>query len=571
VRRPSPIGFRRSASGPTQPDIGPILEMHRAPDAYVHFMKAEPSGDGLRPFHSVKRSELASWFPEFAEQLARDAYFSLNAFHRAGTRKASHLRYLNLAYADLDGYRRGWTFGQTLGTVVDAQREGRIPPASWFLESGRGVWVLYMLRSARDPEMPPRAWPEDLALYRRVQMAIHRTLAELRVYPDAAATDASRVARIPGSWNSKANARAHAYPQLYMDPESGALRGYVYTLEELAQEFGVEDGITPRAITSWEPPTRKIPANRRGYRALHAGRLGDLDTLWMLRRGFDEGVRNVACLHYAIALRGIGTSAPDIRRRVMELADDCRPPLPEAEALATVRSVLEGQELPNGKRVAYRYADRTICEQLRITPEELEHLAALNPHRPAPRKAGPKPAKIRAERHAAIAELIEERFQRSAPSTRRMAEELRHRGIDVSHHTIARDYRDLGITGSQMALRFAATPREVFGETVRQAGDVRDADVDELARLLRDLVEEGGLDRRALLVVAIASVLVMEERRGNDPPGPSKMEKLLHRIGVRSSTSTLRRLYADLFGQTTLPESWEETYALASASPDPPL
>jgi len=62
-----------------QPALAPILALHRHDDGYIAFAVARDSGDDFRPLISIRRGELARYFPEFREQLLKDAYVSINA------------------------------------------------------------------------------------------------------------------------------------------------------------------------------------------------------------------------------------------------------------------------------------------------------------------------------------------------------------------------------------------------------------------------------------------------------------------------------------------------------------
>jgi len=74
---------------------------------------ARDAGEDFRPLISIRRDELARYFPEFREQLLKDSYVSINAgwrLRRNGQDDATYgyplhrtdrPRYLCAAYADL--------------------------------------------------------------------------------------------------------------------------------------------------------------------------------------------------------------------------------------------------------------------------------------------------------------------------------------------------------------------------------------------------------------------------------------------------------------------------------------
>jgi hypothetical protein len=143
----------RSAGSPhsDQPTIAPILAPHRHDDGYISFAVACHAGEDFRPPIPVRRDELGPCFPEFREQLLKDAYGSINSGWRLrqhGSDGAAwgfplyatdRLRYLCTACADLDCCRLGIDFGQALGRIVTIQETGHLPGASMIVKSGRAM------------------------------------------------------------------------------------------------------------------------------------------------------------------------------------------------------------------------------------------------------------------------------------------------------------------------------------------------------------------------------------------------------------------------------------------------
>jgi hypothetical protein len=90
--------------------------------------------------------------------------------------------------------RPGLTFGAAFGMVIDYQDQGKIPPASIIVRSGRGLWLMWLLRDPRNPDRAQPAFAEKIDLYLRVERAMARLMAELAA--DAAATCAARYIRL---------------------------------------------------------------------------------------------------------------------------------------------------------------------------------------------------------------------------------------------------------------------------------------------------------------------------------------------------------------------------------------
>jgi len=181
VARPAAHRFR-------EPGIAPILALHRHNDGYIAFAVARDDGEekDFRPLVSIRRDQLAQYFPQFRDQLLKDSYVSINAgcqLRRHGPHgeaygyplnRTDRLRYLCASYCDIDFYRLGRTFGQALGRVVEMQDAGELPKASIIVRSGRGMWLIYLLHDPKDPTRAPGAFSEKLTQYFLLQSAIVR-------------------------------------------------------------------------------------------------------------------------------------------------------------------------------------------------------------------------------------------------------------------------------------------------------------------------------------------------------------------------------------------------------------
>jgi hypothetical protein len=75
-----------------------MLALHRHDDGYIAFAVARYAGEDFRPLISVRRDELARYFPEFREQLLKHACVSINAdwrLQRYGKARAAYGRPLH--------------------------------------------------------------------------------------------------------------------------------------------------------------------------------------------------------------------------------------------------------------------------------------------------------------------------------------------------------------------------------------------------------------------------------------------------------------------------------------------
>jgi hypothetical protein len=179
----------------------PILHLHRHADGYVAFA-TERDGDDWRPLVSIRASELETWFPAFRDQLLKDSYVGINAdwrlrkygkdgsAHGYPLHQTNRLRYLNACYVDIDFEWLGLTAGHVIGRVIDLQDSGQLPHASMIVRSGRGIWLLWLIRDIENPDLSQRAFPDKLELYSRIQEAIIERLIPFGA--DRSAKDAAR-------------------------------------------------------------------------------------------------------------------------------------------------------------------------------------------------------------------------------------------------------------------------------------------------------------------------------------------------------------------------------------------
>lgn len=373
----------------------------------------------------------------------------------ARCRKPDRLRYLCACYADLDFYKLGLSYGQVIGTIVDDQDKGIIPPVSIIVRSGRGLWLVWLLRDYKNPRIAPRAWPEKLRQYVRIQQKIHDHLAHL----GSDAHDALRLIRVPGSVHSVAGARVRYFVQA-----DDAARCYEYTLDELAAHFGVKSQETCqcRAVTT---PPRSMSRRSRGPKALTEYRVRDFLRLLDLRQGgFDKGCRNHAALYYAWLLKCQRTPIDEALDRVTKLGRACRPPLSPAECRGAVKSGYNRTWRSNIAGPIARHAPpsikyQTVSDWLDVTPQEAKLLTKYpvasrylvdqwRSEAPITRQHA------REMRHAAIRHLVTPGSV--VPTLRQMKQLLTSMGHPVSLMTVKKDYdvlrlgkRDRGAKGSE--------------------------------------------------------------------------------------------------------------------------
>jgi len=421
---------------PEAPDLAPLLAIHRHHDGRITFHRKGAAAGEFENLFALRPRDLSSLF-QSPEALDRDSFFSINAFWDRNTttprlsaaevRRSDRLRYLCAAFVDLDIYKVQLDFAAALAAVVRMEDEGRIPPASIIVRSGRGMWLLWLLHDSKDPGKPPGAYPEKLRLYDHINRAAGECLAHLGV--DAGAHDAVRLMRVPGSTNPRAEQHPRVRYWLQAD-DSG--RPYSYTLEDLAHHFGVGSRDSGRQRQPESIAVEAgIGAKRAGFTQTTARRLRELNALRLMRGGFAEGCRNRAVLIYAWLMRCSRLPAERILRECRELAAECRPPLSDTETRQAVKTATN--------RKFKRFRDQTISDWLGITPGESAQLEKL-PASPQFRLDHRQESRQQ-ERRDAIRQILEE--HESRPSCREMVRLLRDRQIQVSAMQVSRDYKML--------------------------------------------------------------------------------------------------------------------------------
>jgi hypothetical protein len=432
----------------TVPDLAQIMTLHRHQDGYISFGVSDP--DHFRPVVSIRADELERYFPEFREQLLKDSHVSVNAgyqLRRQGRDGAAHgypmhrsdrLRYLCAAYADIDFYNLGATFGQALGRIVDMQEAGALPEASMIVKSGRGMWVLYLLHDPKDPTRAPGAFPEKLDLYHRLQRAIVARLAAIGA--DPCGTDATRHLRVPGSFHSASETHVRWWIQ------GCGPTAHSYTLAELCAAFGVEARVYhPKERAAVSPEISAV--KKRGWVALNARRLRDFNLLRSMRGGFSKGCRSMAALVYAHLLRTNGIPLVDAQGMVNDLGAECHPRMTPSACRDAVKA--------GYGRKSVKIYDQTISDWLQIDPGEATGLEGLpmatrhkdaNPGPPEPTRWENRALAIAARRQK-ITETIATLGR--VPTVRNMVGLLADAGLSGGRQTVQDDYETLGIQSSR--------------------------------------------------------------------------------------------------------------------------
>ena len=368
---------------PAVPSVVPILELHRGSDGFVSF--AQQTADGWLPLWNVKASDLQRAFPQLADELLRDSYFSINSFYRGGGyrrglsdklgpignsvqtafRRADGARYLTACFADLDCHALGISPGQAVGAVIDAQIAKKIPPVSMLLYSGRGVWCYWFL-AAGDRLVP--AFPDNVCLWQKIQNAIGGTLAALGA--DANARDVPRVCRVAGSVNSKSSTHVAYYLGGGTDG-----RRFVYTLADLAAAFGVTRQAAGPGVAAKDRVLQQRGATGAAARWRYDRQRFEL--LWERRGGFPVGMRNKAMAIWVSILASLSgddaLTEAELFNEAVRLWRDFEQPVDDQYSLGQVRKTIASIRVKQGNRRHLRA--QSIADTLGVTADESAFLA----------------------------------------------------------------------------------------------------------------------------------------------------------------------------------------------------
>ncbi len=445
----------------------------------------------LQPLCTIPQQELSQYFPQIAEQLCEDSYFSINSYYipkyRDGTtRRSLHpdlghlpfpeqgkrkLRQINACFADLDTYNvRGLEPETAFAAVQKLAREGYLPQPSLFVDSGRGLWPVWLLHDNRDRRYSPPAFESLVNLSERVNRELTRRLSALG--SDRQAVDAARFLRVPGSRNSKAPQRRVGY-FIALDQQAKA---YTYSLEQLAELLDIK---RPRlAAGAQEMLESDMHLRRRGQSGSIGRWARELQRFDMLRTlraanasAFPKGQRSRALRFYAgllVRVRNNALNHPQlmkeeqrhigkmtdaqIRDAVRALVDECAHDpddrITQADADAAVRSAING----HGIGGEFNATAQTIADWFQITPEEAQQLPESN-RQPFPfaRSFDAVPATVkrsRAEESKMRRDLLRialPRLGSEPPTLRALRLLVKSVGIDCTERTLMKDLAALGI------------------------------------------------------------------------------------------------------------------------------
>ena len=322
-----------------------------------------------------------------------------------------------------------------VGAIHALVDNGDVPmPSIVSRSSDQGLWLFWLLRDVKNPDLPVPAYPSLRRQWKRVQNALHELFASLGADPNA--RKANHTTRISGSLRTdKGSIVVHSRQVM-----NGVMP--VYTLPEIADYFG----ISPNPAKPLRTPAKRNPNRKRGPEAHRRYLLEDFEKLIEIRNhdfGKVSGYSPLVWL-YAAILKENGFEWSEVCRRATEFGIKIG-----FNSQKLANSIEEARDFKlfdpyNGGTLRHQ----TIADWLDITPEESRQLKRLPAaamfcySRPNQARSELRSSAI-AKRHAEIKRIISEKG--TILPVRDMADSLVKIGIKTSKSQLARDYRQLGI------------------------------------------------------------------------------------------------------------------------------
>ena len=383
--------------------IGLIHRDH--PDAVVFCRKAP---DAFEQLFEVRASEVSELLPGFVQHLSIDAYTTLNGCGMArgynarpnrlgikrrsgaplahGDRTKRNVSRLTAVWVDLDCHKVGIDPHTAIARARELVGRGELPMWSIELYSGRGAWLIWLLGmegTQRDAMrtrcgvvsagIPVVVERDRVRTWEACILTLVRRLAT--VESDPAVSDLSRVARVPGSINTKSG--EEVYYAVHRRISDGLPA--CYSLRELAALLSVDlpeqRKRKPRAEVSPEQRERARRAQLIGNR----GRWEKLIRLAELRGGVREGEGGGHFMSIAAQLgrlvfdrEGNKAKRPELLSELRAInARHCKPPFDDNEIVRWWRHQCN-RVRRGGDPIMNVIRDASIAEQLKIKREEAQ-------------------------------------------------------------------------------------------------------------------------------------------------------------------------------------------------------
>ena len=277
-----------------------------------------------------------------------NVYITLNTFYKT-YRRIECIKELNALFIDLDTYKTGFTKDQILMNLNKNYFKQSMLIPNFIIDSGRGLYLIWLIK-----KVPSMALP----LWKAVEEYFYKTLKEFGA--DRQALDATRILRVPGSFNSKTHTEVKIIDNY----------DYLYELREIQSEYMPE--------LSEKAPVRRGRPKKVKYiyreRSLYYTRLQDIIKLCELR-GYDlKGQRELILFLYRYYLCYFTEDVEKSLNDTLELNSMFRQSLSEREVIRATKSA---ETVFKDKNKDYKYKNETLINLLEITEEEQKEMKTI--------------------------------------------------------------------------------------------------------------------------------------------------------------------------------------------------
>lgn len=332
--------------------------------------------DENKKWHTFTNDNASKIIPLFVDEL--DVYITPNEFY--GWRKISNLHSLQAFYVDIDCHDIDYSNEEDLlripslvSTTLDNLERAKIPDPNCIVYSGRGIHLYWLLEPTH-----PNALPRWQACQKRLVDVCKA---------DRQSADATRVLRLVGSINSKANVKVRAEQRHNQVFKFDWLHDQIMPLarQELAE---IRDIRALRASKGLKPVKTHSPIGSIYVRwhLVYQDLLLIIEAQVKLNskgNGLPQGMRDLLIFHLANALSWF-TVSDALDHEVADCIRRFTPTLSLQEALGYCSSVINRARKTQleGHEHRYRYKRETLYEQLKdLIPEDLQpRLRAIIPN-----------------------------------------------------------------------------------------------------------------------------------------------------------------------------------------------
>ena len=277
-----------------------------------------------------------------------NVYITLNTFYKT-YRRIECIKELNALFIDLDIYKTGFTKEQILINLNENYFKQSMPIPNFIIDSGRGLYLIWLIK-----KVPSMALP----LWKAVEEYFYKTLKEFGA--DRQALDATRILRVPGSFNSKTHTEVKIIDNY----------DYFYELREIQSEYMPE--------LSEKAPVRRGRPKKVKYifreRSLYYARIMDIIKLCELREYDLKGHRELILFLYRYYSCYFTEDIEKALYDTLELNSMFKQPLAEKEVTRATKSA---ETVFKKENKDYKYKNETLINLLEISDEEQREMITI--------------------------------------------------------------------------------------------------------------------------------------------------------------------------------------------------